>query len=143
MYIYIRIFIRRNNVVIELKRLFEHSKLRKSEFFTFESCLYFIMSLFKNCLKPFSTFFPLPGYKTPYDHLKSGLNRHIFFSMGYKLEPYESWFVGMSDFHLSVFSFVRFLNFKISLSQDPVLALWVSEIITHLMNLFWIMRRMN
>ena len=121
MYIYIRI--RRTNVVLELKRLFGHSndlKLKKSEFFTFESCLYFIMSLFKNCLKPFSTFFPLPGYKTPYDHLKSGLNRHIFFSMGYKLEPYESWFVGMSDsFHLSDFSFVQFRKYLF-----PVLALW-------------------
>ena len=132
MYIYIRI--RRTNVVLELKRLFGHSndlKLKKSEFFTFESCLYFIMSLFKNCLKPFSTFFPLPGYKTPYDHLKSGLNRHIFFSMGYKLEPYESWFVSECQIvficpisHLSNFENISFPS-------------WHCEIITHLMNLFF------
>ena len=90
------------------------------------------MSLFKNCLKPFSTFFPLPGYKTPYDHLKSGLNRHIFFSMGYKLEPYESWFVGMSDsFHLSDFSFVQFRKYLFRNIPS-----WHCEIITHLMNLF-------
>ena len=65
------------------------------------------------CLKPFWTFFLSPVIKLHITIWKVWVESTYFFSMGYKLEQYESWFVGLQ------FSLVRhFLRFLSIFSQN-------------------------
>ena len=94
------------------------------------------------CLKPFWTFFLSPVIKLHITIWKVWAESTYFFSMGYKLEPYESWFVGF-QFSL-VRHFLRFLsnfcqnypfskNYRVCISFG---SFWQCEL-THLMNLFF------
>ena len=137
MHIYIRIYLREKNVIIELKRHLKALKWLETKkikiFYLWIMSLFYNVSILTNVWNLFQPFFLSPVIKLNIWPFKVWVESTYFFSMGYKLEPYESWFVGMSDFlHLSDFSFVQFQRLCISI----LLALWVSEIITHLMNLF-------
>ena len=73
----------------------------------------------------FQPFFLSPVIKLNIWPFKVWVESTYFFSMGYKLEPYESWFVGMSDFlHLSDFSFVQFQRLCISMSSWHFVSEW-------------------
>ena len=87
--------------------------------------LFYNVSILKNVWNLFQPFFLSPVIKLNIWPFKVWVESTYFFSMGYKLEPYESWFVGMSDFlHLSDFSFVQFQRLCISLCPLGIVSEW-------------------
>ena len=136
-----------------MKRL--RTLTRKSKCFTFESYLYFMsLNYLKAPLNLFQPFFLSPVIKlhmTIQMTFKVWVESTYFFLYGIQIRAIWIMICRMFlvcrtpiviDFHIFSCIFLQFLvkDYVDSLS-DPIGI--VSEIITHLMNLFWIMRRMN